>query len=286
MNWSILYRGPLSSCNYACDYCPFAKTKNTKKELEEDAQKLLKFVDWVEGRKEDSIGILFTPWGEGLIRKHYQKAMERLSHMSNVRKVAIQTNLSCDLNWLKKCNGSKIALWTTYHPGEITREQFLNKCNKLNEMNVQYSVGVVGFKESINEIEELRNELSPKVYLWVNAYKKQSDYYNEEEIERLIKVDPLISYNMINHESMGLSCKAGHTTFSVDGDGNITSCHFIKTTLGNIYRPNFEKVLYPRNCSNNTCGCHIGYVHLNKLHLNEVYGEGILERIPSSYYRA
>ena len=27
MNLSILYRGPLSSCNYACGYCPFAKRR-------------------------------------------------------------------------------------------------------------------------------------------------------------------------------------------------------------------------------------------------------------------
>ena len=27
----ILWRGPLDSCNYSCDYCPFAKRAATKK---------------------------------------------------------------------------------------------------------------------------------------------------------------------------------------------------------------------------------------------------------------
>ena len=30
MNLSILYRGPLSSCNYGCEYCPFAKHRETR----------------------------------------------------------------------------------------------------------------------------------------------------------------------------------------------------------------------------------------------------------------
>ncbi|MEN8446791.1 MAG: radical SAM protein, partial [Cyanobacteria bacterium J06555_13] len=29
MNLSILYRGPLLSCNYGCEYCPFAKRQQT-----------------------------------------------------------------------------------------------------------------------------------------------------------------------------------------------------------------------------------------------------------------
>ena len=44
---SILYRGPLSSCNYACGYCPFAKRRETREELAADARALGRFVDWV-----------------------------------------------------------------------------------------------------------------------------------------------------------------------------------------------------------------------------------------------
>ena len=34
LNLSILYRGPLSSCNYDCAYCPFAKQSDSAEELE------------------------------------------------------------------------------------------------------------------------------------------------------------------------------------------------------------------------------------------------------------
>src|SRR4051812_46347375 len=64
---SILYRGPLASCNYACRYCPFAKHRESREEHEADGRALARFVDWVETRAEDRISVFFTPWGEALI---------------------------------------------------------------------------------------------------------------------------------------------------------------------------------------------------------------------------
>ena len=66
----ILYRGPLSSCNYDCWYCPFAKHHETATELNDDRQKLERFVEWVAKRDDsDQISIFFTPWGEALTRR-------------------------------------------------------------------------------------------------------------------------------------------------------------------------------------------------------------------------
>ena len=77
-HWNILYRGQLSSCNYGCPYCPFAKTRNTKAELEEDRQQVERFVQWVGDRNRQTLGVFFTPWGEALIHHYYRKAMTRL----------------------------------------------------------------------------------------------------------------------------------------------------------------------------------------------------------------
>lgn len=279
MTLSVLYRGPLSGCNYSCNYCPFAKTKNTREELQDDTRKLNRFVDWVEKNPDIQFSILFTPWGEALIRKSYQQAMQRLSHLANMSKVAIQTNLSCRLDWLSEVNKEKTALWATYHPGETSRRKFLNQCAQLDELGISYSVGVVGFKEVIPEIEALRQELPAETYLWINALKKQENYYTSEEKAMLIDIDPLVSHNMINHASSGKACKTGHTVISVDGDGTMQRCHFVKETIGNIYDPAFRSALFPRACSNATCGCHIGYVHLDHLNLYEVYQDKVLERI-------
>lgn len=279
MTLSILYRGVLSSCNYDCPYCPFAKRKDTRATMATDKQQVERFVQFVQQQKEVEFKLFFTPWGEGLIRKHYQQALVNLSHMPNVQRVAIQTNVSCSLGWLQKANREKIALWTTYHPGQVSREAFLDKCRQLDALGVMYSVGIVGFKETIAEIEIMRTLLPEERYLWVNALKKQADYYNDAERDRLIAVDPYVPYNMVHHESKDKACRTGHTVISVDGDGNIYRCHFIKEKLGNIYEDAINTILKPRLCSNATCGCHIGYVHMDDLKLYDVYKGRELERI-------
>lgn len=277
--WSILYRGPLSSCNYSCNYCPFAKTRNTRKELQEDARQLRRFTDWIASRKE-TIGVLFTPWGEALVHAAYQEAMCELSHQATVQGVAIQTNLSCKLDWVNDANPQTLALWCTFHPGEIDLSQFVSQCRKLDAAGIQYSVGVVGTKEALPFIQPLKELLNPAVYLWVNAFKRMPDYYSSSEIDLLTSIDPLFPINNRRHASLGKPCRTGHSVFSVDGSGDIRRCHFVKTVIGNIYEPGFERCLQPRTCPVETCGCHIGYVHLDHLELEPIFGGGMLPRIP------
>ncbi len=283
MNLSILYRGPLSSCNYACGYCPFAKRAETAEQLARDRACLERFVGWVGGRTTDTIGVLFTPWGEALVRRWYQHALASLTRTPNVAKGAIQTNLSCKLDWVEECDKAKLALWCTFHPSETTRERFLAKCRELLARGVRFSVGVVGLKEHLAEIDALRRELPPDVYLWVNAYKREADYYTAEMVEELTRIDPLFPLNNQYYPSRGASCRAGASVISVDGDGTARRCHFIRVPIGNIYEPGFEECLRERPCSNATCGCHIGYVHLDRLKLYETFGEGVLERVPLGY---
>ena len=129
--WNVLYRGSLSSCNYDCSYCPFAKTTNTRAELDADTVALQRFIQWIKEQKRP-IGVLFTPWGEALIHRSYQRAMVELSHLHHVERVAIQTNLSCGLNWLENAERNTVALWATYHPSQTTRSAFLTKCAQLD----------------------------------------------------------------------------------------------------------------------------------------------------------
>ena len=281
MNLSILYRGPLSSCNYGCTYCPFAKHAETAAEHEVDGRALERFVAWVGERRDDRISVFFTPWGEALIRRRYQRALIALTAMTHVERAAIQTNLSCRLDWVEACDKRRLALWATFHPTQVARERFTAKCHELDRRGVRFSVGVVGLKEHAAEIDALRRELSAHVYLWINAYKRVPDYYDDDVLRRFEAIDPLFPINNRRHPSLGRACRAGHTVISVDGDGTMRRCHFIKTPIGNIYDPDFATALWERPCTNATCGCHIGYVHLDDLKLYDVFGDGVLERIPA-----
>lgn len=281
----ILYRGPLASCNYDCAYCPFAKRVDAAAELARDRSALERFVAWVARPQGRQIGVLFTPWGEALVRRWYQDALAELTNLPHVARAAIQTNLSCPLDWVSRCDAARLALWATYHPGEVTRARFLERCRELDQRGVRYSVGIVGLKQHIAEIEAMRAALPATVYLWVNAYKDRAEYYEADDVRRLTEIDPLFPINNVRHPSRGHACRAGHTVISVDGDGTVRRCHFIKEPLGNLYEPNWEAALKPRDCTNATCGCHIGYVHMPELGLDAIFGAGILERVPAQPLR-
>lgn len=283
MHLTILYRGSLISCNYGCEYCPFAKRQQTAAELATDKQELERFTNWVAQHPQHQFSILFTPWGEALIHTWYQQALARLTQMPHVNKAAIQTNLSCQLDWVEECNKDRLALWATFHPEWVSRDRFLAKCLDLDRRGVRFSTGVVGFPQFKDEFAALRRELPEHIYLWINAVKRELPNLSKEDRNFFEAIDPLFDLNTRHYPSLGRACRAGKSVISVDGDGTMRRCHFIKEPIGNIYNRNFEAALFERTCTNSSCHCHIGYVHLEYLELDKVFGAGILERIPISY---
>lgn len=279
MPLSILYRGRLSSCNYDCPYCPFAKHHDSRAALQRDASDLSRFVDWAAGQAR-ALSILFTPWGEGLVRRHYRDAMVRLSHLPHLRRVAIQTNLCIGTRWLDDANLDTLALWCTYHPGQVSRAAFVKRCQELRQRGVRHSVGMVAMREHLGEIDALRDELPESIPMWLNAYdERPAGYYSEGDVERLKQVDPHFLLNLEPPPSRGAPCATGEDVVSVDGDGKVTRCHFVATPLGNLYDGSFERHLRARPCPNTRCDCYIGYAHRKDLPIQRDYAAGLLERM-------
>ncbi|ONI86560.1 radical SAM protein [Actinosynnema sp. ALI-1.44] len=278
MHLTMLYRGPLASCDYDCAYCPFAKRRDSTQQLRADRAALQRFTGWAGENTSDELSVLFTPWGEGLVRSWYRDAMVSLSRMPHVRRVAIQTNLSCRLTWVADCDLDTVAFWVTYHPTQVTRDRFLGQCAELTRLGARFSVGIVGVPEHLAEARELRAALPDSVYLWVNA--AEGHEYTDEQAAEWQSVDPLFHYSRHPHVSRGLPCRTGDTVVSVLGDGTVRRCHFVPRTIGNLYDGSFRAALKPRPCPMSTCDCHIGYVHLEPTGLYDVFAGGILERIP------
>lgn len=285
MKLDILYRGPLASCNYGCEYCPFAKRKDDRAALARDEASWKKFVAWVGAREAtDQIGVLVTPWGEALIRRWYRDGLAELSHLPQVTRCAVQTNLSAPLDWVARANPERLALWCTYHPEWTTEAKFLAQCRTLDEHGISYSVGVVGQKEYELAARALRTALPASTYLWINAVKALG--YSAAEVARWREIDPLFELNNARYPSLGQACGAGDRAITVDGDGTMRRCHFISDPIGNIYEPDWQRALAPRACSQIDCHCHIGYVHLDYLELGKVFATGLLERVPTPEARA
>ncbi|GAA0741825.1 radical SAM protein [Dactylosporangium roseum] len=277
----ILYRGPLASCNYDCPYCPFAKRRDPPELLRADREALRRFVGWVRGRRDEPVEVLFTPWGEGLTRSWYREALVELSHLPHVGRAAIQTNLAGRLGWVADADPATLALWCTFHPGQVTLDRFLAACATLDGHRIRYSVGIVGLPEHLADAVALRQALPPEVYLWVNA--ADGHPYTADEEVTWTALDPLFGYSVRPHASLDRPCRTGGDVVSVLGDGTVRRCHFVPEPLGNLYDGSWQAARVPgaaRPCPNGTCDCHIGYVHLTTLPLYDVFAGGVLERIP------
>ncbi|MFF0434067.1 STM4011 family radical SAM protein [Streptomyces sp. NPDC004327] len=279
MDLTLLYRGPLASCDYDCPYCPFAKRRDSPERLRADRAALERFAGWAAGQTGDRLRILFTPWGEGLVRSWYRRTIVELSRLPHVERVAIQTNLSCRTEWLAEADPRTVALWCTYHPGQTPYERFLGKCRELAARGIRFSVGVVGLPEHLGHARRLRAELPAEVYLWVNAAEGHT--YTDAEAAGWTALDPLFPYSRHPHRSAGLPCRTGESVVSVDGDGTVRRCHFVRAELGNLYDGSYRAALRPRACPLAQCDCHIGYVHLETLPLYDVFAGGVLERVPA-----
>ncbi|MBH5337848.1 STM4011 family radical SAM protein [Streptomyces pactum] len=280
MDLTILYRGPLASCDYDCPYCPFAKRREVPAQLRGDLAALERFAGWAAAQTGDRLSLLFTPWGEGLVRSWYRRALVELSHLPHLRRVAIQTNLSCRTDWVAAADLDTLALWCTYHPGQTPYDRFLDKCRDLAAMGARFSVGVVGLPDHLEQARRLRAELPEQVYLWVNAAEGRT--YDDAEAAVWTELDPLFGYSRHPHRSAGLPCRTGASVVSVDGSGTVRRCHFVREELGNLYDGSYRAALRPRPCPLAVCDCHIGYVHLESLPLYDVFAGGVLERIPGA----
>jgi MoaA/NifB/PqqE/SkfB family radical SAM enzyme len=277
---SLLYRGTLESCNYDCGYCPFAKRTDSPARLARDADEVARFVDWV-GRQQRPMSVLFTPWGEALVRRHYRDAMTALSHMPHVRKVALQTNLSGPLGWLADTSREKVGLWCTYHPDQTSLARFLERCSRLDGLGVEFSVGVVAMREHFDAIRALRAALPAHRYIWLNAYDRRGPgYYLPEDLAWLDAIDPWFAFNRKPVPSRGKACRAGSEVLSVDGDGELRRCHFLPERVGNLYADVLDDVLQERSCPRCKCDCFIGYAHRRDLPFHDAFGDGVLARIP------
>ncbi|NED56418.1 radical SAM protein, partial [Micromonospora aurantiaca] len=73
------------------------------------------------------------------------------------------------VTWTADADLTRLALWATYHPGQVPYERFLGKCRDLAGRGVRFSVGIVGQPDHLDAARRLRADLPTGTYLWVNA---------------------------------------------------------------------------------------------------------------------
>jgi hypothetical protein len=287
MTLLVLFRTRLEWCNFTCHYCPWNanETRVEASVFRDDEARLVRVVDRIS-ELDRPVEFFITPKAEYLVLPYWRREVGRLLALPQVRRVTVQTNLSFDVAaWLGEVDAGKLALWTTYHPGETPLEPLLGKWDLLRRRSVRFSVGIVGMRENIAEAERLRRLLPADVYLWVNSYKREADYYGAEDLGRIVAVDPLFSLNNQVYPSLGKPCTAGQRAVYLDDEGDLRRCFFVGGVLGNLFRDGWVTHDSPLACPVKACHCYVGHMHTVELGFREVYGENLAVRIPLSWPR-
>ena len=286
----VLLRTRLEWCNYTCHYCPW-NANEVRVEAEafrEDARRLDRLVERI-AELPRPVEFFITPKAEYMVLPYWREAVTRLLALPQVRRVTIQTHLGWDVEaYVPLIDANKLALWTTYHPTETSAadlETLRRRWLFLRDAGVRFTVGIVGTHENLPAMEAMRAWLPGDIYLWVNAYKREPDYYTPGQLEQIRAVDPHFDRNNQHYPSLGQPCTAGSHAVYLDDEGDLRRCFFVGTVLGNLFRDGWVTHSAPMACPVATCHCYVGHMHIVELGFRDLYGENLAVRHPRDWPR-
>lgn len=285
MSLLVLFRSRLEWCNYTCHYCPWNATLNRvgRDDFADDERRVRRVIARV-AELPRPVEFFVTPKAEYLVLPYWREAVARLTHLPQVSRVTVQTNLSFDVAaFLGEVDPGKVAFWTTFHPTEVPAdaiETLHSRWELLRRHGVPFSVGLVGTRDNLTHLEALRRRLPPDVYVWVNAYKREADYYTPDDLDRIRAVDPWFDLNNQHFPSLGRPCTAGQLAVYLDDEGDLRRCFFVGKVIGNLFRDGWTTLPDAEACPNATCHCYVGHMHIPELDFRGVYGRDLAVRIP------
>lgn len=257
---TLFYRGYLKSCNYHCGYCPFHKHARNDKKRDEAA--LWRMVDHLP-LLGTPLNVMITPYGEALRLRYYMAALAEISRYPHVQAVGIQTNASFSLMSLLESfhagggDISKLRLWCSFHPSQITAERFLQQCLALSAAGITWCAGAVASMKDIDQFRWLRQQLPDQNYFWFNANECANTRHTVEETIAFGELDPLYVIETQQWPAQLDICTAGRKSIFMNAEGDLFACHISKIKMGNLY----QQRLNSPACQAKQCHCFLAYQH-------------------------
>lgn len=280
----IYYRGKLNTCNYTCSYCPFGR-KSHHLSTAEDRQAWERFITAIEQWEGEPLQLFIIPYGEALIHRYYREGIVHLAALPQVTGISCQTNLSFPAaRWLDELHASsapvgKMKLWASFHPEMTSVDNFVQQLHILHQAGMNVCAGAVGNPAAKTILSNLRNALSPEIYLFINAMQGLKTPLSEEDVRFLSQLDNLFEYDLKNASACWEDCSGGKSSCFVDWKGDMYACPRSHVKIGNFYEANKELDL-SLPCKRKVCDCYIAFSNLGSHPLQQVMGDGMLWRIP------
>ncbi len=175
--------------------------------------------------------------------------------------MAIQTNLACRLDWLADADPTRLALWATYHPGQVDPAALPGPLRELDAHGIRYSVGVVGLPGHLAEARPCAPRCRRRSTC--GSTRPTGTHYDAADGGGLDGARPAVRLQRA-------PARVGRARLPRRGDRHLGGRrrHGPPLPLHRRRRwatsttASYARRLGPRACTNATCDCHIGYVHL------------------------
>ena len=164
-----------------------------------------------------------------------------LTRMPHVRKAAIQTNLSCKLDWVDACDRTGSPSGATFHPREIDRETLPGEVPRTGSPRRPLQ------RRRGRPQGTPRRDRRPFA---ASCRRTSTSGSTPTSASRTITPPEMVSSSTAHRPAVpdqhplppqpGRAMPGRATVISVDGDGTVRRCHFIREPIGNLYAPDFE----------------------------------------------
>jgi MoaA/NifB/PqqE/SkfB family radical SAM enzyme len=262
--WDISYR-----CNYNCSYCPTHESLMSEDSIYISMNKMQE-ISYDMYKRYSSCHIRFSG-GEPFI---YPNFIEFLQELSEFHTLEVSTNLSMDVNELKKkLRPEGILLSTSFHPEFVNIHEFLKKISFLKNNKFNVSVTYVAYPPFLKQLGYYKEIIEKKgiqfiIQLFNGSFGERvyPDAYTDEE--RILLKDYVdtslhrsanrrIFEHKTNEEKKRIkNCRMGQMYAKIDRFGDIFRCCAKQSPkLGNIFRSGLTLLNEAMFCEIEPCVC-------------------------------
>ena len=261
---------PTMKCNFNCPYCFEGDSAKRPKETMFDNHSP---EEWIEGMKKfsDKQIEIYMWGGEPFLLDGTYTILKAFMAMDNVMPgCRIDTNMYFADKIAERCPSNKIKLNCSYHMQYHTLEQQYDKIKKLKDLDM---VGMMNFVASEYNLKKLKEDYDMTVHdliskfeeigVFVNiagdfAYTNNINYPRHDEYMKFILqfISPT-EWEFLRGKNEACRCDAGKYFFTVNNDGNVTSCIDNKV-YGNYFEGQISPAHFSKRC-NHLCQSLISY---------------------------
>lgn len=281
-------------CNYHCPYCPQTHGRYAPKGngLTAHAFDNFPLQQWLQAFRrhfaQQRLSLVISGGEPLLDKKNMPLLLTAFQEMTTVESIRIDTNVSWQVDWYRTLDKSKILLMCTYHPTQVTEQQFFARIDQVLESGFQ--IGMINYVMTAQQREKyvVYKEKFRKlgIPLHPNPIWDQRGRHSAEDMALFASELPPLDYlyRTGKKSPKGKKCLFPSLAYELDYRGKIrVGCH--PTAAGSFFDQELPALFAgPVPCPYTKCACLDKYSFLEESNRNittnplALYSHALLER--------